>query len=564
MAKPLSSPPFVRCAIYTRKSTEEGLEQEFNSLDAQREACAAYITSQRHEGWVLVPGDYDDGGYSGGSMDRPGLKRLLEEISAGKVDVIVVYKVDRLTRNLGDFARIVDVLDAAGGSFVSVTQAFNTTSSMGRLTLNVLLSFAQFEREVTGERIRDKIAASKAKGMWMGGVVPLGYDVRERKLVINQGEAETVRMIFRRYLELNSMLVLQAELEATGVRSKLRTSQNGNVTGGAVLSRGALYFILQSRVYIGEIGHQGKCYPGEHQPIIEAEVFEVVQERLASNRSSGGQGAGGPSLLTGIAWDQHGRKLSPQHTAKQVKRYRYYASLPRSAADNLPTWRIPAGELEETVVAKVRAFLLNDGAVHDAITCFSPGGAAIERAIFQARMLAEDLASPSVGAHRKLLRLISRVEVHAERVDVHLCRAALLDGNEAPAAPPLLLSVPTRIVKGPKEVRLVVGSGEPSAKDQRDSSLIKLVTRAWAARRAIEERPDETVEQIATSQGYGLRHFRVLLRIGYLAPEITTAILEGRHPVGLTREKIARMSDLPLDWIEQAERLGLPSAAKAA
>ena len=259
----------VRCAIYTRKSSEEGLDQEFNSLQAQREACEAFITSQRHEGWVCLPKAYDDGGFSGATMDRPALQRLLADIAAARVDIVVVYKIDRLTRSLTDFAKIVEILDAKGASFVSVTQQFNTTTSMGRLTLNILLSFAQFEREVIGERIRDKIAASKKKGMWMGGVPPLGYRVHDRKLVIVDGEAEIVRTIFRRYAELGSVRLLKEELEARGIKSKSWTSASGRLIGGKAFSRGALYLMLQNRLYRGEVVHKRQSHPGEHTPIID-------------------------------------------------------------------------------------------------------------------------------------------------------------------------------------------------------------------------------------------------------------------------------------------------------
>jgi DNA invertase Pin-like site-specific DNA recombinase len=262
--RPKSGVPPIRCAIYTRKSSDEGLEQEFNSLDAQREACEAYITSQRHAGWVAVPDMYDDGGLSGGTMERPALRRLLIDIKAGKVQIVVVYKVDRLTRSLADFAKIVDVLDAHDASFVSVTQQFNTTTSMGRLTLNMLLSFAQFEREIAGERIRDKIAASKAKGMWMGGTVPLGYDVHERKLVVNAAESETVRLIFQRYAELGSVALLRAELDRRNIRSKRREGAGGKLAGGQKFSRGALYLMLQNRLYRGEVAHKDNVYSGQH------------------------------------------------------------------------------------------------------------------------------------------------------------------------------------------------------------------------------------------------------------------------------------------------------------
>ncbi|MDQ3540738.1 MAG: recombinase family protein [Chloroflexota bacterium] len=304
----------LRCAIYTRKSTEDGLEQEFNSLDAQREACAAYILSQRHEGWVPVPEHYDDGGFSGGNMDRPGLKQLLAEVEAGKVDVIVVYKIDRLTRALSDFAKIVDVLDAKGASFVSITQAFNTTTSMGRLTLNVLLSFAQFEREVTSERIRDKIAASKKKGLWMGGPVPLGYDVQERKLIVNQAEAETVRHIFGRYLELGSVRELVAALGSEGRRTKVQNRTSGPHRGGIAFARGGVLHLLKNRTYRGEIVHKGASYPGEHELIVPELLWNAVQARLAIHDHVGNQTtrSRGSSLLTSLLYDGWGDACRPR------------------------------------------------------------------------------------------------------------------------------------------------------------------------------------------------------------------------------------------------------------
>src|ERR1700732_1498905 len=291
----------VRCAIYTRKSSDEGLEQEFNSLDAQREACEAYIVSQRHAGWVALADMYDDGGLSGGTMERPALKRLLEATQAGKVQTVVVYKVDRLTRSLSDFAKIVDIFDAHNASFVSVTQQFNTTTSMGRLTLNMLLSFAQFEREIAGERIRDKIAASKRKGMWMGGNVPLGYDVKDRKLIVNEPEAATARLIFRRYAELGSVALLKAELDRQDIVSKRREGAGGWVAGGQHFSRGALYLMLQNRIYRGEIVHQGEVYPGQHEAIIDPELWQIVQDKLTANRRerSLGGGRGGAEPVGG-------------------------------------------------------------------------------------------------------------------------------------------------------------------------------------------------------------------------------------------------------------------------
>ena len=328
----------VRCAIYTRKSSDEGLDQEFNSLDAQREACEAYIVSQRHAGWIALPDMYDDGGLSGGTMERPALKRLLEDIKAGKVQIIVVYKVDRLTRSLADFAKIVDVLDAHNASFVSVTQQFNTTTSMGRLTLNMLLSFAQFEREIAGERIRDKIAASKRKGMWMGGNVPLGYDVKDRKLIVNETEASTVRSIFQRYAELGSVSLLSAELARRDIVSKRREGAGGQLAGGKQFSRGALYLMLQNRIYRGEIVHQGVPYPGQHGAIIDPELWRIVQDRLAANRHerSLGVGAEAPSLSGGPDRRRRGRTddADPRHKESQA--------IPLLCLGVASGWRSPA------------------------------------------------------------------------------------------------------------------------------------------------------------------------------------------------------------------------------
>jgi site-specific DNA recombinase len=321
----------LRCAIYTRKSSEEGLEQDFNSLHAQREACEAYVASQRHEGWKVLKTGYDDGGFSGGSMDRPALQRLLADIGSGLIDVAVVYKVDRLTRALADFAKIVEIFDAQGISFVSVTQQFNTTTSMGRLTLNVLLSFAQFEREVTGERIRDKIAASKKKGLWMGGFVPLGYRPDERTLVIHEAEAEIVRTIFALYTECSSVAKVQAELELRGIaRPQSTTTTTGRSYGGRAFSRGEIYRFLSNPIYVGEIGHKGQRYEGQHPAIIDRDTWTAAQSRLASNTHARHiqLNARDPSLLAGLLHDDQGNRLTPTHANKQGKRYRYYALQP--------------------------------------------------------------------------------------------------------------------------------------------------------------------------------------------------------------------------------------------
>src|SRR5438067_6933385 len=320
----------LRCAVYTRKSTEHNLDLEFNSLDAQREACEAYIKSQAHEGWRLAPERYDDGGLSGASLDRPALQKLLSDIAAGSIDVVVVYKVDRLTRSLADFAKLVELFDQHQVSFVSITQSFNTTSSMGRLTLNVLLSFAQFEREVIGERIRDKIAASKRKGMWMGGVPPLGYRVEDRKLLVIDSEAEIVRAIFRRYAELGSVRLLKQELDARGFKSKSWTSASGRLIGRKPFSRGALYLLLQNRTYLGEIVYKGQSHPGDHAPIVDQPLWDAVHSQLADNTAerSSGTRSRQPSLLAGILFDPDGNRMTPTHVVKKGTRYRYYVSRP--------------------------------------------------------------------------------------------------------------------------------------------------------------------------------------------------------------------------------------------
>src|SRR5882757_8251207 len=359
----------VRCAIYTRKSSEEGLEQEFNSLQAQREACEAFINSQRHEGWVCLPGGYDDGGFSGATMDRPALQQLLADVKAGRVDTIVAYKIDRLTRSLADFAKIVEILDTKDASFVSVTQQFNTTTSMGRLTLNVLLSFAQFEREVIGERIRDKIAASKKKGMWMGGVPPLGYRAQDRKLVVVDSEAEIVRLIFRRYAELGSVRLLKDELEARSIQSKLRKSASGRFSGGKPFARGALYLMLQNRIYRGEIVYNQQSYLGEREPIIDQPLWDAVQAQLASNtaqRNDGGK-TRPPSLLVGMLFDGDGNRMTSSYAVKKGTRYRYYVSrslITKDRTEKSAGLRIPAAEIEQFVSSRVRQWLLDRGGIY--------------------------------------------------------------------------------------------------------------------------------------------------------------------------------------------------------
>ena len=348
-AKPVTRK--LRCAIYTRKSSEEGLEQEFNSLDAQRDACSAYIASQRSEGWVELAAHYDDGGISGGTLERPALKRLLADIEEGHVDVVVVYKIDRLSRALMDFSKLVEVFDRNNVTFVSVTQSFNTTTSMGRLTLNILLSFAQFEREVIGERIRDKVAASRKRGMWMGGYVPLGYEVKDRKLIIKEAEAAIVRMIFERFVAVGSATALARALISEGVRTRR----------GKLIDKGFLYKLLNNRIYIGDAVHKGTAYPGEHQPIITRDLWDKVRATLQGSprMRAGSTRAATPALLKGLLFGPTGCAMSPTHTRRGDKLYRYYISqtVVKRGADDCPVSRVPAGEIEAAVVDQLRGML---------------------------------------------------------------------------------------------------------------------------------------------------------------------------------------------------------------
>ena len=353
--------PKTRCAVYTRVSTDERLDMEFNSLDAQREAALSYIASQKHEGWMFVGDRYDDGGFSGGTLERPALQRLLRDVEHCTIDVIVVYKVDRLSRSLTDFARIVEIFERHNVSFVSVTQAFNTTTSMGRLTLNILLSFAQFEREVIGERIRDKFAASRARGMWMGGTPPLGYDVIDRKLVVNETEAELVRLIFKRFLRVGSATKLAQELRRAGQTTKAWTTQDGNHHPGKPIDKGAIYKIINNRVYLGEAVHKGTPYPGEHEATIDRAIWDKVRAILAANRVARANGTRGqtPALLKGVIFGPGGHAMTPSHTRKDGKLYRYYVSTDaiRRGYYECAVRSVPAAEIEEAAVAQVRHLL---------------------------------------------------------------------------------------------------------------------------------------------------------------------------------------------------------------
>ena len=559
----------VACAIYTRKSSEEGLEKEFNSLDAQREACAAYILSQKHAGWAPLPDLYDDGGLSGGTMERPALKRLLADIKSGKVQIVVVYKVDRLTRSLADFAKIVDVLDTHAASFVSVTQQFNTTTSMGRLTLNMLLSFAQFEREIAGERIRDKIAASKAKGMWMGGNVPLGYDVRERKLIVNEVEAESVRMIFKRYAELGSVRLLGHELDRLGVVSKRREGAGGVLVGGNRFSRGALYTLLQNPIYRGEIGHQGKVYPGQHEAIIDAELWQGVQEKLAGNRQARklGETAEAPSLLAGLIVDGNGQRMTPTHTVKNGRRYRYYVTtqlISGTRADHAKGWRIPASDVEVLVLDRLRAFLASDRDLGEALSRFDLDASAVRSAMAKASQLIEGWTSLPPIKLRELVRtVVETITVDDEKIvallkPTQVTTILLGDkGNIPEARQPgaIELRIDAKLRRAGKGIRLVVGGG---VAEKPDVHMVALLRDAHVTRDALLSGRDETIDAMAQRLGIKRDILSAQMRLTYLAPDIVRALVLGRPAEGMTPAGLVSLcKDLPHDWQLQRTLLEL-------
>jgi len=529
------APPPRRCAVYTRKSSDEGLEQDFNSLHAQREACEAYVRSQKGEGWRLLPAAYDDGAYSGGTMERPALKRLLADVAAGKVDVVVVYKVDRLTRSLADFAKIVEIFDARGVSFVSVTQAFNTTTSMGRLTLNVLLSFAQFEREVTGERIRDKIAASKAKGMWMGGVLSLGYDVHGRTLVINPQEAELVRRIFQRYLEVDSVRTLALELDQAGVRSKVWTTRAGQVRGGVVMGRGALFHILSSRLYVGEIVHKGKAHRGQHPAIISRELFEAVAAKLASLATQPHRGSGRASscLFTGRLFDGEGRAYSPSFAyGKRGRLYKYYILMPlqvgKPCADAVNR-RISAPALENFVLQQ----------------------------LCRLTALEEDRCAV----------LVRRVEIFREQVHIDIDAAAIHEHEEVALAllqerltageMAVLQAAPAQTIKIVLPAKFailggrsrVVGANATLA-PHLNTSLAAALKKAHLQLHELGTSPLTSRSDQSEATAPETQHLRHLCRLAFLAPHLQRRIMRGEQGWPLSAKTAIKIR-MPLAWADQ-------------
>jgi DNA invertase Pin-like site-specific DNA recombinase len=545
----------VPCGIYTRKSTDEGLDQAFNSLDAQQAACSAYIRSQAGEGWIEIKTRYDDGAQSGGTLDRPALQRLLADVAAGRTKVVVVYKVDRLTRSLADFAKIIEVLEANEASFVSITQQFSTTTSMGRLTLNVLLSFAQFEREVTAERIRDKIAASKKKGMWMGGVVPLGYDVRDRKLVVNEAEASTVRTIFELYREYGSTLRVEEAADKLGLRTKARIRADGGRQGGAPFTRGHVNKLLVNYLYVGEVHYKGISYPGEHQGIIDRDLWDAVQARLARNavvrrtRSN----ANVPSLLTGLVETGDGARLTPSHCVKQGQRYRYYVTKKQGCGG----WRLPAPALEKVIVDRIYRFL-TDQAHLSAELASDTAPSVLEPLFERSAALAHELQRLAPASQREiLLHILQHVVITQGSITIVLKAQALgarlglpsIDRNEE-----IQISFSIAIRRRGVETRLIIeNSTEPEKPDEK---LVNLVVRAHRWFDDLCTRSAKSVHELGKKYKANPADISRILPLAFIAPDIVEAILNGRQPPELTAARLKRMRDLPLDWQQQRRYLG--------
>jgi site-specific DNA recombinase len=554
-----------RCAIYTRKSSEEGLEQEFNSLAAQREACEAFIRSQQHEGWVLARSRYDDGGFSGGSMERPALQELLADIRAGQLDIVVVYKVDRLTRSLADFARLVELFDAEAVSFVSVTQQFNTTSSMGRLTLNVLLSFAQFEREVTGERIRDKIAASKKKGMWMGGNVPLGYDASERTLVINPVEAETVRRIFALYREFGCVRRVKEEADRLGLRTKCSTTPNGAERGGKVFSRGHLYTLLSNPIYTGRIVHKGQLYPGQHPPLIDDETWTAVRNQRAANTSDHRRKTKGaePSLLAGLLVDAQGERLTPSHAVKKGRRYRYYVStaLITEVGTDRAGWRIAATEIEEAVIRILADALTSPASLVERFGAAGMASDQLRKLLSRAARMGAALGGSPGERAKLILELVEKIIVDEKTIIIKLRRGPLLGGDvpspasEAASDSAVELTAAVAFKHRGIETKLVLpGLAQQDHGSRCNPALIKAIARGRAWFEELAMGRARSLQVLAKRDGISRRYIRRLVGLAFLSPQLVEAILQGRQPVALTATRLTEL-DLPLDWTEQQKVL---------
>jgi site-specific DNA recombinase len=557
--KPANPKTSLCCAVYTRVSTEHGLEQEFNSLDNQREASEAYIKSQAHEGWRLMQDRFDDGGFSGGSMERPALRKLLDAVRARRIDVIVVYKVDRLTRSLADFAKLVELFDEHRVSFVSVTQAFNTTTSMGRLTLNVLLSFAQFEREVTGERIRDKIAASKKKGIWMGGVVPLGYRVENRALYVVEEHAAFVRSLFERYLEIGSVVRLKVAFDQENVRLPGRTDGKGNATGGGLISRGHLYKILSNPIYIGRLTHKGQVHEGLHAPIVDHESWNQVQRQLAEHtQDRAGPRLDSDALLAGKLFDDRGNRMSPSHATKRGRRYRYYISraiLQGRKEDAGSVTRVAAVEVERRVVDAVRgAADLREGSLETQI----------------ARRMSDrpvvPINSTSVGSspcvlnpRADLLAAVERITIRRTTLEIELAEGMAEDGSDR------ILVIPWTPPSPYRRREILQGESGRSAairpmRVEARALLIDALREAHCWQDELIRDPSCTIASIAVREKKTERSIRMTLSLSFLSPALVKAAIEGRLSRGFG---VKRLMYLPMAWSDQWSALGLRAPVQA-
>lgn len=553
-----------RCAIYTRKSSDEGLDQSFNSLDAQREACAAYIASQRHEGWKALPKHYDDGGYSGGNTNRPALQALLQDIAAGQVDLVVVYKIDRLTRSLMDFAKMVEVFDRHSTSFVSVTQHFNTTTSMGRLTLNVLLSFAQFEREVTGERIRDKIAASKQKGLWMGGPVPLGYDVKDRALVVNRVEARRVLDIFERYRKLGCVRTLKEQLDLERFRTKRWVSKKGTAHGGHAFSRGLLYAMLRNHIYRGEVHHAGQYHPGKHAAIVPEKLWDAVQQKLDSNRNNHKlqSNAREPSLLAGMVFTQDGTPLIPSHTVKDGRRYRYYTHRSADGRSSISISRpsIPAYDLEG-LIGNAWCKMLSEldaeqfPALNDSewqglrAVAFDKTSQWSNQSMMQKRC---QLLSCDAKVVADSSRVTFSVDMLALQQSLLGARASVASEEVSHQSSRLTRTMNVSLYKmsgGTRFLEPGSTSGTEAASAASDH-LLRLVAvgRRWAA--DIVDGNIDSITNLARRENHAESHIYDVLRMGTLAPNLIDALLKGKSLRNMELSAIGK--GLPIDWAAQA------------
>src|SRR5437763_12137329 len=530
----------ARCAIYTRKSTEYNLELAFNSLDAQREACEAYIKSQAHEGWRLIPGRYDDGAFSGASLDRPALQQLLADVRAGTIDIVLVYKVDRLTRSLADFAKLIELFDAHGVSFVSITQSFNTSSSMGRLTLNVLLSFAQFERELIGERVRDKSAASKRKGIWVGGPVPLGYAAVDKKIVVVPAEAAAVRTIFARYIELGSVRALAENLDRRGVRSKPRRLSDGRTIGGGRFGVGALAHLLKNRFYVGEVVYRGEVHRGEHEPILDRDLFAAVQTKLVANAVARQVRLKGcPAILTGRIFDHRGNRMSPSHSNKLGVRYRYYVShavLQKQKSHAGSIARVPAPEVENLVLDGVRNHLAAAGAPQH-----STG--------LDDRELIEQYVEKVIVTPRVLEVRLAVTEAAAEtdRAGTSGC---------APGRLPTTLVLPWT-GRAPAAIKGIVHapSSNPVLKSETRDALLTAISKARGWIEDLRLGRVASFAALAERERQCERHVRFLAPLAFVSPRIVTAIADGTGLADLTVTALAKA--LPYSWTEQEQGVGM-------